>query len=235
MIEVIPAIDLIDGQVVRLQQGRYDQQQSFAKSPQDYLQEVEASGLQRLHLVNLSAAKEGRLKDLDLLQDLVQASPLKIDYGGGIKSEKDVELLLELGFDQVNVGSMIFRDFESFLQILHKYPEQLIASLDVKGERLMLDAWQMESEETIYDFLKGLKRRGLQHFCTTDIAKDGMMQGPSLDLYRQLKERFPELRLIASGGVRNRKDVEDLEALGVEAVIIGKAWLSGDLKLKDLC
>lgn len=234
MIRIIPAIDIIGGEAIRLQQGDFNRQSRIAESLPNLVTAVKNAGLKDLHLVNLSAAKEGRLRDLDLIAEIA-SSGLKVDYGGGIRSIEDVELLFDLGIAEVNVGSMILKGPQVFESILKKYPNRLIASLDVKNEKIAVNAWQEQSEISIYLLLEKYRALGLKKVCVTDIAKDGMMAGPSLDLYQSLLNAFPDLELVASGGVRNRQDVLALNDIGCESVVIGKAWLSGAIQLKDLC
>ena len=161
--------------------------------------------------------------------------PFRVDYGGGIRSKKQVQQLFSLGVDAVNIGTLIFSDRTAFNELLAEYPTRIIASLDVKDNRIAYRAWQENSTFQIDDVLPDLQSQGLLKLCVTDIEKDGMLSGPSLALYRALKQKYPNLDLIASGGVRDKKDIIALEGVPCEAVIIGKAWLNGNLNLRELC
>ncbi len=234
MIRVIPAIDLIEGRPVRLQQGDFKRLMALDRGIPELIAEIKKAGLDHLHLVNLSAAKAGRLRDQGIIAEIV-SSGLRVDYGGGIRSLQEVEELFDLGVAEVNIGSMIIKDAKTFKAILAKYPKQVIASLDLKGDRVAVNAWQEQSSGSIYDLIKSYLPLGLEKVCVTDIARDGMMGGPALDLYQRLIKGFPQLQLIASGGIRNRKDVMALEKIGCAGLVVGKAWLGESVKLAELC
>lgn len=232
---IIPAIDLIEGKPVRLKQGDFKQKELYDDSLLDLAQKLWEGGIRNLHLVDLSAAKDGALSSLKAIEDLLNKYPFRVDYGGGIRSIAEVEDLFSLGVDALNIGTLIFRDRKAFNEILEKYPARIIASLDLKNNRIAYQAWQKSSGININDILPELLEQGLKKVCVTDIDKDGMLAGPSLALYQALKEKFPQVDLIASGGVRHKKDIEDLKKVPCEGVIIGKAWLNGSIKLSDLC
>jgi phosphoribosylformimino-5-aminoimidazole carboxamide ribotide isomerase len=232
---IVPAIDLIEGQPVRLKQGDFKQQQFYPESLMELAAKLWDSGIRNLHLVDLSAAQAEHLGSLKALEELLVKFPFCVDYGGGIRSKEQVQRLFSLGVDAVNIGTLIFSDRTAFNELLAEYPAKIIASLDVKNNRIAYRAWQESSAYQIADLLPDLQLQGLQKLCVTDIEKDGMLAGPSLALYQALKQEYPNLDLIASGGVRDRKDIMALEKIPCEAVIIGKAWLNGNLNLLELC
>tara|TARA_R110001592_G_scaffold131477_2_gene345404 strand:- start:4227 stop:4931 length:705 start_codon:yes stop_codon:yes gene_type:complete len=232
---IVPAIDLIEGQPVRLKQGDFKQQQFYPESLLELAAKIWDAGIRNLHLVDLSAAQAERLGSIQSLEKLLVKFPFRVDYGGGIRSKKQVQQLFSLGVDAVNIGTLIFSDRTAFNELLAEYPTRIIASLDVKDNRIAYRAWQENSTFQIDDVLPDLQSQGLLKLCVTDIEKDGMLSGPSLALYQALKQKYPNLDLIASGGVRDRKDIIALEGVPCEAVIIGKAWLNGNLNLRELC
>lgn len=231
----IPAIDIIDNQIVRLFQGNYDKQTNYDLKPIEYAKQIAANGLGYLHLVDLSGAKEGKLIHRNILKEILAETNLKIDFGGGVKTKDDVQQLLELGVSQVVIGSLCVKDPEMVVNWIEEFgTEKFILALDTDGKNLKINGWQDESgislEETM-DFFKcfiGLR------ILTTDIRKDGTGTGPSVQLYQQLVEQFPDQRWIASGGVESLEDLEKLREIGCYGCVVGKALLDGKITLNEL-
>jgi len=233
--KIIPAIDLINGQPVRLKQGDFNQVQFYPSTLLELSSDLWEAGLRDLHLVNLSAADNPADNDFKEIKTLLKQFPLHIDYGGGIRSEKQVLDLFSLGVDAVNIGTLIFENPQLFAKLLRDYPNKIIASLDVKDNIIAYKAWKESTNLNLFEFLPEMIDKGLRKLCVTDISKDGMMAGPAFKLYRDIRKRAPDIEIIASGGVSTKKDIEELEAIPCDGVIIGKAWLDRSLNLKDLC
>lgn len=233
--EIIPAIDIIDGKCVRLTQGDYSQKKIYNEKPLEVAKEFEDAGLKRLHLVDLDGAKAGQVKNWKVLELLAGKTSLTIDFGGGVKTEKDVEIIFESGASLATIGSMAVKDETTFIEWLKKYgANKFLLGADVKDEKIAVHGWQETTEIWIYDFIqKYLEQNVKQIFCT-DVAKDGALEGPSTELYKNIIQKFPELHFIASGGVSNIDDVYKLEEINCKGVIIGKAIYEGRIKLTDL-
>jgi len=233
--DLIPAIDIIDGQCVRLTQGDYARKKIYFQHPLEAAKKFEAAGLRRLHVVDLDGAKASRIINHRILQELATHTNLQIDFGGGIKSDEDIRIAFESGARQVTAGTVAVKNKPLFLSWLERYGgERLILGADVRNEFLAVNGWQETSPLSLFDFLEDYITLGIQEVICTDIAKDGLLKGPSIDLYRRVLDRFPALRLIASGGVASRQDLEELKAIGCHGAIIGKAIYEGRLQLKDL-
>lgn len=235
MIKAVPAIDLINGELVRLKQGDYEEKTVYERDPLVYAEKLQSAGIKHLHLVDLDAAKHGDVRNVLLLEKLSERFDFEIDYGGGIKSLTMAEKILAAGADRVNIGSLIVKDFETFKEITNKIGDKVIASLDVKDEEIAVDAWQKGSGESLFEWIPKIKELGVKSFCCTDISRDGMMTGPAIDLYRKILDRHPDIELIASGGVSNIEDVKALDQIGCHAVIVGKALLEGKIRMEELC
>lgn len=224
MIVPIPAIDLINGQVVRLHQGNYSQKTTYSSKPLDVALKLEQMGFKRLHLVDLDGAKASKLQQLAVLEMLASKTSLQIDFGGGIRSLRDMESVLSAGAQQVTVGSLALEQpevVEAFLQM--RGPARLLLAADVKNGMLVSRAWTAQSEVGLSGYLEYWAERGLQEVFVTEVSRDGAMRGPATDLYADLSAAFPQLRIIASGGVRGPGDVQALSAVGCYGAIIGKA------------
>ena len=233
--EIIPAIDLIDGQCVRLEKGDYARQKTYHTDPLEVAQSFEAAGIRRLHLVDLDGAKAKKIVNLPVLERIAQQTSLRVDFGGGIKSRDQVELALGAGAAQVTGGSIAAKDKDEFSGWLTTYgPEKIILGADVSDMSIMVSGWQEATSLHIYDFLEYYVGLGVTYVVCTDISKDGMLAGPAFDLYEDLMKRFPSIRLIASGGVSKIEDVEDLEKGGLYGTIIGKAIYEGRITLDQL-
>lgn len=235
MIEIIPAIDLIDGKCVRLAQGDFARKKIYDENPLDAAKRFEAAGLKRLHIVDLDGAKRGRVTNLKVLEAISRNTDLTIDFGGGIKSENDVRRVFEAGAAMAGIGSVAVRDAEKFFAWLEKYgSERILLGADVKNRHLAIGGWQTATKLEILPFLESYFARGANRVFVTDIGRDGLLQGAARELYAEILSRLPELKLIASGGVNSLEDVGELEKIGCDGVIIGKAIYENKIKLKDL-
>jgi phosphoribosylformimino-5-aminoimidazole carboxamide ribotide isomerase len=224
MIELIPAIDIIDGKCVRLEKGDYRKKKIYSEDPLQMAKIFESWGIRRLHLVDLDGAKAKKILNLKVLNLLSSRTSLIIDFGGGIRSETDIRIAFENGASMITVGSIAVQDPAIFLSWLELFgTDKIILGADHKNEKISLNAWQEESKTDLFSFLEGNIRSGVTRVICTDTLRDGMLEGPSIDLYKKILEKWPELILIASGGVSNLTDVLDLDKAGIPAVIIGKA------------
>lgn len=232
--KIIPAIDIIDGKCVRLTQGDYEQKKIYNENPVEVAKQFEAAGLQYLHVVDLDGAKAGAVKNFKIIEKLVSETSLKIDVGGGIKTEEEIQSLFNLGVAQVNLGSIAVKNQDLVSTWLYTFGlNRIIISADVRNEKIALHGWQEQTTLSIYDFINLFGESRLFVTCT-DIATDGMLSGPNTKLYQQILEKFPDLRLIASGGVSQISDLAILEKLNVEGVIIGKAIYENKISLNEL-
>jgi phosphoribosylformimino-5-aminoimidazole carboxamide ribotide isomerase len=235
MLKIIPAIDLIDGKCVRLTQGDYAQKKVYNQNPLEVAKEFEASGIKYLHLVDLDGAKSSGIVNWKVLKQISSQTKLKIDFGGGIKSDKDLEIAFENGANQLNVGSIAVRNKELFLSWLQKYgSEKIILSADVKNEEIAISGWQENSGINLFDFLNDYLEQGVKHVVCTDVSKDGTLQGTAIELYNKILKQFPAIKLIASGGISKIEDVEELSKTPISGVIIGKAIYENKIKLHEL-
>ena len=233
--QIIPAIDIIDGKCVRLTQGDYAQKTIYNENPLEVAKQFEAAGLKRLHLVDLDGAKAGTVKNWAVLQEIAAYTTLSIDFGGGIKKDKDLNIVFESGAAYATIGSLAVKEPDIFLEWLKVYgPDKFILGADVKSEKIAVAGWLETTNINIYDFLQDYISKGiLQSFCT-DVSKDGTLEGPSIDLYKNIVEKFPSLYFIASGGVSCLADLTALKELGCAGAIVGKAIYEGRIALKDL-
>ncbi|MDB5205151.1 MAG: hisA [Flavisolibacter sp.] len=233
--QIIPAIDIIDGKCVRLTHGDYSQKKIYNERPLEVAKEFEGAGLQRLHLVDLDGAREGKVKNWKVLEALAGKTSLVVDFGGGIKTEKDVEIVFESGAALATIGSMAVKEKETFLQWLETFgAEKFFLGADVKAEKLTITGWTEQTDIWIYDFIEDYIQKGIKQIFCTDVAKDGALEGPSTDLYKNIIQKFPKLNFIASGGVSSIDDVYALQDIGCTGVIIGKAIYEGRVALSDL-
>jgi phosphoribosylformimino-5-aminoimidazole carboxamide ribotide isomerase len=235
MIEIIPAIDIIDGKCVRLTQGNYDQKKVYNENPLTVAKMFEDSGLKRLHLVDLDGAKSNHVVNARTLDSIVSKTNLIVDFGGGIKSDNDINLAFNCGAAQVTIGSIAVTNPELFIRWIQKFdPEKVILGADVKDKRIAIEGWNSVSENNLIEFLKFYVEKGVKYIICTDISKDGMLQGSSLNLYEELAVSFPNTKIIASGGITNVSEIEILDSKGIFGAIIGKAIYEGNIKLNDL-
>ena len=235
MIELIPAIDLIDGKCVRLSQGDYDTKQIYNENPVEVAKGFEAYGIQRLHVVDLDGAASQHVVNYRVLDRIAGQTSLKIDFGGGIKSDEDLVIAFDNGAQMVTLGSVAVKHPELFDKWLGMYgSEKIILGADTKNGKIAVNGWKEESTQELMPFLADYINKGVKKVLCTDISRDGMLEGPSVNLYKQIMEAHPELHLIASGGVSRLDDILALEAAGIPAVVFGKALYEGRITLKEL-
>lgn len=235
MIEIIPAIDLIDGKCVRLSQGDYAQKKVYNENPLEVAKMFAAEGIRRLHLVDLDGAKAQHIVNHRVLETIATHTDLTVDFGGGLKSDDDLRIAFECGAQMVTGGSIAVKQPEIFAGWIEKYgAEKIILGADVKEGKIAVGGWIETSEIELLPFVENYMLKGISKVICTDIQKDGMLQGPAIELYKQMLDKQPEMYLIASGGVSSLTDIEQLEAAGVPAVITGKAIYEGKIKIKDL-
>lgn len=235
MIEIIPAIDMIDGKCVRLTQGDYGKKTIYNENPLEVALEFEDAGLKRLHLVDLDGAKAKKVINWKVLEQIAAKTKLHIDFGGGVQSEEDIRIVFESGAKQVTGGSVAVKQPDLFKHWLSVYGgERMILGADAKNEKVAVSGWEEGTELWVYDFVEKYVELGVRYAISTDVAKDGLLQGPSFDLYKNLQDKCPDLQIIASGGVSGIEDVEKLSEMQVYGVIIGKAIYENRISLQDL-
>jgi len=232
---IIPAIDLIDGKCVRLSKGDYATQKTYNEHPLEVAKEFEAHGIAYLHLVDLDGAKSKHIVNHKVLEDIASKTCLKIDFGGGLKSDEDLKIAFESGAHQITGGSIAVKEPKTFEQWITTYgSDKIILGADVQGDCIATNGWLETSEHRLVDFVKDYYAKGIHYVICTDISKDGMLQGPSFDVYRDLLEQQPEIKLIASGGISTFDELPKLAAMGCEGTIIGKAIYENRIALKEL-
>ena len=235
MIEIIPAIDLIDGKCVRLSQGDYEAKKVYNEDPLEVAKLFEGAGIRRLHLVDFDGAKAKHIVNQSVLEKIASNTSLIIDFGGGVQSDEDIEIAFNSGASMVTGGSIAIRNKELFTSWITKYgADKIILGADCKDHKIAVSGWQEATSVEVIPFIGDYNQKGISKVVCTDISKDGMLQGPSIDLYKDILNVFPNLYLIASGGVRCFQDILDLEKSGVPAVILGKAIYENRVTLKEL-
>jgi len=235
MFTVIPAIDIIDGKCVRLTKGDYSQKKIYNEHPLEVALQFEDAGLNRLHLVDLDGAKAGKIINWKVLETLTGKTKLGIDFGGGIKQEKDLEIVFNSGAAMATIGSMAVKNETEFVKWIQRFGgDQFFLGADVKKEKIAISGWLEETDIDVYSFIKKYIERGIQNVFCTDVSKDGMLQGPSTALYKKIIEQFPGLYFVASGGVSSMADLEMLHAMGCSAAIVGKALYENKISLQEL-
>lgn len=235
MIEIIPAIDIIDGKCVRLSQGDYNSKKIYSENPVEIAKEFEAHGISRLHVVDLDGAASHHVVNYKTLDQIASRTSLIIDFGGGIKSDEDLVIAFENGAQMVTLGSVAVKEPQQFEKWLETYgQEKIILGADAKDEKIAINGWKEDSSINLFSFLDDYIKKGVTKVLCTDISKDGMLEGPSVDLYKKIMETYPDLHLIASGGVSSVDDICRLEEAGIPAVVFGKALYEGKINLKDL-
>ena len=233
-IELIPAIDIINGQCVRLTKGDYDQKTVYGK-PLDMALEFERIGYQRLHVVDLDGAKSKHIVNDDVLKAITSETSLTVDFGGGIKTDEDLEKAFAAGASMVTVGSIAVTKPDLFMGWLEKYgAERMILGADVRHGKISINGWKEDSTEDLLPFLRKYIDAGVRNVLCTEISKDGTLSGPAIDLYKEMMDAYPELHLIASGGVSSIDDIKALDAAGIPAVVFGKAIYEGKVDLREL-
>lgn len=232
---IIPAIDIINGECVRLSKGDYNRKTIYNSNVLEVAKNFEDNGIQFLHLVDLDGAKQNRIINYKILEKISSQTNLIIDFGGGLKSEEDIKIAFESGAKQVTLGSIAVKNSELFLKSLEKYgSEKIILGADARKEKIAVSGWLEESKMNIYDFIKEKTESGIEYVISTDIDKDGMLEGPSFDLYEKIIAENPDIKLIASGGITSTKDLVQLESIGCEGAIIGKALYENRITFNDL-
>ncbi len=233
--QVIPAIDIIDGKCVRLTQGDYTQKTVYNENPLEVAKKFENAGFARLHLVDLDGAKAGEIKNWRVLEDIAGNTDLSIDFGGGIKKDKDVEIVLNSGASYATIGSIAVNNEDLLTYwISHYGAETFLLGADVKGDLIAINGWLDTTDISIFNFIEKYTKKGIQQIFCTDVSKDGLLAGPSIELYKKIRTRFPDLFFIASGGVGKMEDLEDLARIGCSGAIIGKAIYEERISLEQL-
>ena len=236
MIELIPAIDIIGGQCVRLTKGDYDTKKVYNEDPVSVAKEFEQYGIKRLHVVDLDGARSKHIVNDAVLRRITAETNLVVDFGGGIKTDEDIEKAIDAGASMVTIGSIAVTDPERSFEWLHRYgPERIVLGADVRNGKISINGWKEDSTEDLIPFLKKYLDEGVRNVLCTEISKDGMLQGPAIELYKEVMKAYPTCHLIASGGVSSKQDIEDLEKAGIPAVVFGKAIYEGRIKLSELC
>lgn len=235
MIELIPAIDLIDGKCVRLTKGDYNQKKIYNENPVEIAKGFEEMGFKRLHVVDLDGARSKHIVNVDVLKAITTETNLIVDFGGGIKSEEDIEKAFANGASMVTIGSIAVTQPELFLKWLDQYgAEKLILGADVKNGMISINGWKEDSAEQLLPFLKKYIDHGVKNVLCTEISKDGTLQGPALQLYQEIMAAYPQLHLIASGGVSSNEDIIALDQARIPAVVFGKAFYEGKINIPEL-
>jgi phosphoribosylformimino-5-aminoimidazole carboxamide ribotide isomerase len=233
--KIIPAIDIINGKCVRLTKGDYATQKIYNENPFEVAKSFQAHGIQYLHVVDLDGAKSGQIVNYKILEELASKTNLKIDFGGGLKTNKDVEIAFECGANQITGGSIAVKNpllFEEWIQRFGN--EKIILGADVSNEKIAVSGWQEESNEELIPFIQNYQTKGIQAVICTDIAKDGMLEGPSFEIYKTILKEIKNIKLIASGGISTFDELPKLAELGCYGVIIGKAIYENRISLKEL-
>ena len=232
---IIPAIDIISGKAVRLTKGDYNQKKEYANNPTEVAKTFAAAGISHLHVVDLDGAKASQPVNLEVLKSITSQTKLKVDFGGGVKSDDSLKSVFKAGAKQVTAGSIAAKNPELVSQWIQSYgSERIILGADVINEKIAISGWQEDSGLDLFPFLEKYISKGARYCICTDVSKDGMLQGPSIDLYEKILKAFPELQLIASGGVAQLDDLKELAQIGVYGVIVGKAYYEGRITLEEL-
>lgn len=235
MIELIPAIDIIEGKCVRLSNGDYASKVVYGDNPVDIAVELQAAGFKRLHVVDLDGAKSKHIVNHQILKEITSKTELTVDFGGGIKTDEDIETAFASGASMVTVGSIAVTDKPLFRKWIDRYEaDRIILGADVRNGKISVNGWKEDSTEDLFSFLQYYIGLGIRNVLCTDISKDGMMGGPAFDLYEEIMRRFPSIHLIASGGISCNQDITRLDALGIPAVVFGKAYYEGKINVSEL-
>ena len=235
MIEIIPAIDIIEGKCVRLTKGDYDTKKVYNDDPLEVAKMIESYGVRRLHVVDLDGAKSQHIVNYKIIERIADHTSLVIDFGGGIKTNEDIDIAFGSGASLVTVGSVAVKNPDLFTEWLEKYsPQKMILGADVKNGLISINGWKEEGNDELMPFLKSYVEKGVENVLCTDISKDGMLEGPATGLYQKVMQQFPDMHLIASGGVSCIEDIEALDRAGIPAVVFGKAIYEGKIKMEEL-
>ncbi|MCH8942317.1 MAG: 1-(5-phosphoribosyl)-5-[(5-phosphoribosylamino)methylideneamino]imidazole-4-carboxamide isomerase [Bacteroidetes bacterium] len=232
---IMPAIDIIEGKCIRLTQGDYERKVIYNENPLEVAKQFEDNGIKYLHLVDLDGAKAKKIINRKVLEEIASKTKLKIDFGGGIRTDEDIKLAFNCGADQVTGGSIAVKNKELFLSWLDKFgPEKIILGADVKEEKITINGWYEKTEINIFPFIENYRIKGIKYFICTDINRDGLLQGAAINLYKKITDRFTDIKLIASGGVSSTDEIDELIKLNLDGVIIGKAIYENKISLKEL-
>ncbi len=235
MIELIPAIDIIGGKCVRLTKGDYASQTTYSRNPADLAMEFEKIGYRRLHIVDLDGAKSKHITNAATLKSITSATKLTVDFGGGLKTEKDIKCAFDNGAAMVTIGSVAVSSPDMCLEWIKKYgADRIILGADTRNGKISINGWTQDSGADLFEFLDFYVRHGIHNVLCTEISKDGMLCGPATDLYKRIMQAYPTLHLIASGGVSNAEDIYELDREGIPAVVFGKAIYEGKINMKEL-
>lgn len=234
-IEIIPAIDIIGGKCVRLSQGDYNRKTIYNEDPLEVAKMFESNGITRLHLVDLDGAKAHHIVNYKVLERIANNTGLIIDFGGGLKSDRDLEIAFESGAAMITGGSIAVKSPETMISWIENFgSERIILGADVSDRKIAVSGWTEDSGLDIFSFISGWQEKGIDKVISTDISRDGMLTGPSLELYQEIIGKFPDIYLIASGGVGSVQDILDLDNIGIQAVIVGKAIYEGKITPEDI-
>jgi len=232
---IIPAIDIINGKCVRLTKGDYSTQKIYNENPLEVAKMFEAHGIKYLHLVDLDGAKASCIVNYKVLEQIASKTDLKIDFGGGLKSDADLKIAFELGANQITGGSIAVKNPTLFRSWLDRYgPDKIILGADARSEKVAVSGWLEESDKDVVPFIQNYVKHGISYVICTDISKDGMLQGPSFDLYKKILRQVGNVKLIASGGISCFEDLPKLVALGCEGAIVGKAIYEGKISMEEI-
>lgn len=232
---IIPAIDLIGGKCVRLSQGDYSSKKEYHDDPLEMAKRFEGAGITRLHLVDLDGAKAKKIVNADVLERICSGTSLQVDFGGGIQADEEIEKAFSLGAKQVTGGSIAVKNPTLFETWISTYgAKKIILGADAKNKKIAVGGWEETTSVDLIPFIKSYFDKGIRYVICTDVAKDGLLQGPSIELYQEILQEIPKLKLIASGGVSSVKDLEELEKIGVYGTIVGKAYYEGRVTLEEL-
>lgn len=233
--KIIPAVDLLEGKVVRLVQGNFDEVKIYSNNPLEQVKLFEEYGFSLIHMVDLSGSKDGRISTIKILEEIKGKSKIQIQFGGGIRLLNDINILLQLGIEKIIIGSLPLTDRNEFLKILDSVPnEKIILAADTLRKDIVVKGWLEKSQMSIDSFISEWFDYGIKNFLVTDIEKDGMLEGPNINLYNELKSSFPEINLIASGGIKDISDIKKMSDCKIDAVIIGKAIYENKIDIKEL-
>lgn len=235
MIEIVPAIDIIDGKCVRLSQGDYASKKIYSESPVEIAKQFEGAGIKRLHVVDLDGAKSHSIVNHKTLEQITTQTGLIVDFGGGLKTDRDLEIAFSSGAAMITGGSIAVKDPETFTRWIERFgPERIILGSDAKNKKIAIGGWIESTELDLFTFLQDYIAKGISKTICTDISKDGMLQGPAFELYAEMKQAMPELYIIASGGISCAEDIQKLNDMGIDSVIVGKAFYEGHISLSQL-
>jgi phosphoribosylformimino-5-aminoimidazole carboxamide ribotide isomerase len=230
---IIPAFDIMDGRLVRLRQGDFEQKTIYPQDPLALARELEASGIKRLHIVDLDGAREGRPVNLHIMEQIAAHTRLSIDYGGGLRSIPALRQVWDAGADMFSVGSVAVMAPDEFRAWVEKFgPDKFLVGADVRDRKVAVHGWREQTELDLMEFIQRLLNLGIDHISVTDIERDGEMTGPAIDLYRDIRKQFPSVQLVVSGGISSVADLENLQAMGCEGAIVGKAFFEGEIPLQ---